>query len=95
MAQLQEGIDNLPPPANITKALDEIINKTETLPKAVKDTNGLIKTYTKAQKDLLAELTTIRSVIATLKTTVLSLKVREPTNAFKIITFRVPWMVSW
>ena len=84
MAQLQEGIDNLPPAANVTNALDSIINKTETLPKAVQDTNGLIKTYTKAQKDLLTELTTIRTGIATLKTTVLSLKVREPTSAFKI-----------
>ena len=84
MAQLQEGIDNLPPAANVTNALDSIINKTETLPKAVQDTNGLIKTYTKAQKDLLKELTTIRTGIATLKTTVLSLKVREPTSAFKI-----------
>jgi hypothetical protein len=84
VAQLQEGIDNLPPAANVTNALDSIINKTETLPKAVQDTNGLIKTYTKAQKDLLKELTTIRTGIATLKTTVLSLKVREPTSAFKI-----------
>ena len=84
MAQLQEGIDNLPPAANVTNALDSIINKTETLPKAVQDTNGLIKTYTKAQKDLLKELTTIRTGIATLKTTVLSLKVREPTSAFNI-----------
>ena len=84
MAQLQEGIDNLPPAANVTNALDSIINKTETLPKAVQDTNGLIKTYTKAQKDLLKELTTIRTGIATLKTTVLSLKVREPTSVFNI-----------